>query len=523
MAKNNNARKLFIASPQLPSRSNGSNNSYGPQLPSGNTGPKMSINIRPSGALGKVHDVIEKAAPGYQQQLAANAANNAIQFVQNRMGSYDKIPMGKPKGNSGNPGVPIPDMKVFTKSASGSNISYALSRAPIPKSISLNSGIKPNTYVRDYLVPIANTCSPMHMSHATLQIPTSGTNPLSDYFTNEIIFAIQTRAQANISFSLDIQNIMSTANISNATNASITALNVYFFFSSILSYESDARNNNSGMIALRKLITAQMLSDLSQLGRKLQDTPIPPRVVEWVRYMNGNFLSSNNPGAALIKFYPDYNFVTGAVSTSIGDALNGLNSAYNTNVYAIMRRTMPKWRVGTLFDCPPIPMYSSNFCTIFNNSPSTVYVGGSLYYSNTAVTMDTAIPYNTCTNRLDGAAYAMSGVFNSVEFYPGLIRPFVATATTIDSKISYYNTGAGGIKWYPVASDPFLALSREDTFCTIGTTNYTPHTFGSSKCESVSANSVIQSAERTLDYLFDVDNIPKTGNISSFNNRLKGL
>lgn len=409
-------------------------------------------------------------------------------------------------------------------SATVMNSSYGLSKAPNPKAVRLNSGIMPNTYANDYMFTQLNLCAPMHIAGCSLQIPTATTSALNNYFINNIAFDIQTRAQANVGFSLDIANTLSSANLLTAFNTTIQALHIYFYYTSILSYESDPRNKNEGMINLRQGISPQLLSDLAQLGRRLEDTPVPPRIVQWIKYMNGNYLSGNSQGAPIIKlcFDPTVTYTFTAV-TPVQTALTNLVSPTNNAVFGLIRRAIPHWKIGVLTDVPTLPSYDQNFKTVFANLPSAQVVGSAYQPAKQVANNTTSVSYNSYNNILDGVAYACSSVYNlaSGAYEPGLVSPTITStsAVTADSRLSWYTNGTTKA-WTPVSGSTFLTASRAESsqYYTTGTET-TAHLSGAEKCQLVNSQSLTQTAQNTLDFLFELDSIPVNGKLSNFNNQ----
>lgn len=515
MANKNQSRKLFV----------------GPQLPAkviAGAGPNFATSLQ------KLDNVIGSVNPNYKEA----AAQAAVQYLSGRMqsrnpqwdqyGPANRTPNRnpqQPQKPSAEPGSSKGGALVFKGSKSNnSNSSYGLSKAPNPKDISLNSGVRPNTFVNDYMTPVTGSCSPLHMAGGTLNLPTAAVNPLSSYIDNTVIFDIQTRAQSNVNFALDVTSAFSASNIHFALNAALTGLQCYFYYSSILSYESDPRNKNAGMIYLRSLITPQILSDLSQLGRRLEDTPMPPRMVEWARYMCGNFLSADTQCAPLLKIFP-VNSVLDPTSTTSYPAtvLASMTSTTNNNVYTLMRRAIPHWRIGKLYDCPTTPTYDANFKTIFANKYDTYYTAGASTVTHTVADFNTAYPYNSYINKLDGMAFAMTSLYvNSISAaVPNLLSTSPVNGTFTDNRQSFYlNAGVPG--FVPVQSDSFLALSRQETAMNVAGVIYTPHLFGSAKCQNVTPNALLQSAQNSIDFLMNVDSIPINGSIRSFSGKPNG-
>lgn len=404
--------------------------------------------------------------------------------------------------------------------ASNGNGSYALSKAPNPKEIRLNSNVKPNTYANDYMYAMEGLCSPLQLTSARLGLPTSSANNLNSYLLQTLLFDLQTRAQANVGFDLDIANQFSAAQLLTAFNAAIDALHCYYFYTSILSYESDPRNKNEGMINLRAQITPQILSDLTQLGRRLEDTPVPPRIVDWVRYMNGNFLSGDSQGAPLLKILYDPTVLYGPPAITFpAQALAALTAPANNTVFALIRRAVPQWRIGILYDVPALPTFDQNFLTIFANLPFSFWDGAAAVTTRTVPDADTSVSYNSFSNNLDGVAYAMAGInVTGTGMLPGIVTCPVATAGITDTRISWYKVGATA-GWYFVMAYVFLIESRLESvrYPTVLSTGVTPHINGCDKCQAVNGNTTLQTARNTLDFLFDIDSMPYKGKLSNFN------
>lgn len=473
-----------------------------------------------------IKDAIKTGATQMLPPRARAVANMA--YAANQM-----LPPGRRVGDAiaftakNTPGVSsLPAFRNLPKdplySGQPGQASYGLSKAPNPKPVHLNSTVMPNAYSNDYMTPMLNACSPMHVNNVSLQIPSAAPDPLYQYFLNTIAFDIQTRAQSNVTFNLDITNVLTTANILTAFNSAIKALQIYFFYSSILSYESDSRNKNPAMIALRNMMTPQLISDLTVLGRRLEDTPVPPRLVEYIRYLNMNFLSGDTQGSPIVKFGFDWDcLIKVDAITYAATALTALTSGNNNAVFALIRRAIPKWRIGTLYDIPITPVYDKNFLTIFANSPQQYGDSNTtpVYRLTPTVSLATdSIAYNTYNNRLDGAAYASMGVYMASTWY-GLLKP-MTNGLNQRSRTSYYTNGSV-IGWYGSDLYSFLTASREETYQVQypNTTQPLPvHLFGTDRLQGVSLNAIQQTQQNFLDFLFDVNSIPVIGKLSSFNN-----
>lgn len=504
-------------------------------LPPGKSMPLEKLHIStqrlPKSSIQHLDNAISQVVPGYKDMARDYVIDRVGQSVNNYLNTNNGIGSKAPRPRGNNEPTRAPSSAgevVFTDSKPNpvGNGTYALSKAPNPKRIRLNSGIRPNTFAADSMPPIENDCSPLHVSVVTLQIPASiANNPLASYFQTATCFDIQTRAQARVAYSLNIATQLSATQLTTAFNAAIAALQCYFYFSSVLSFESNTKNKNSGMTALRANIDAQTLSDLGQLGRRLEDTPIPPRIVQWVRYMSGNFLSADTQGAPMLKLAPNYGVLSSTLQTTSlpAVALAALNSDANTTVFTLLRSCIPQWRVNTLYDLPTTAVFDQNFLSIFANIPVRNRPAASNNVYPTTTSNDVNISYNSYTNNLDAVAFAMSSVYNAttLEFTPGLVLPSGTNATNIDSRLSYY-TVAGVKGFYSVVNIPYLGLCRPETYISLGATNYVPHLSGTDKCKNVSGTALLQSAQNTIDYLFNVEALPVKGNLNSFNKKANG-
>lgn len=484
------------------------------------------------------------------QNMAKNLAPHLAPVVANMMPGVPVNKIAQAYGvykqiSSSNPEIASTVKESITsvfKSSKGNTSqgsSYALSNAPNPRKVKLNSGIIPNVFARDFMSSVENSCAPMHCTCVTLQLPTVTANPLSSYITNSIIFDIQTLAQSNVGYDVGTGSSFTASNILSALNATIAALQCYYWYSSILSYESDTRNKNEAMESLRLNISSQQFNLVVQLGRRLQNTPCPPRILQWVKWMSSNYYSGDNQGSALIKICPQLTLVNGGDSVNITYLTNTINNLYNTsnnNVYSIMRNAIPQWRINTLYDVTPVPNFDKNFLTVFSNLPFGIWNGAAIVNypkdKTGAVVTDLSDPifYNSFDNKLDGVAFAMTSTFvTSTSCYvPGLVVPNAvgnSAAPFSSSRISWAMQG-GVPGWYNSDGNTFLLASRLDTIqipvTTAPNTVITPHLYGADKCENVNGSSLVQSAENSLDYLFNLQSIPRKGKISGLNKNVSG-
>jgi hypothetical protein len=453
----------------------------------------------------KVAKGVFDAMPEDKQQAIKEKA--ALELEKGYQMAKNSVSKSVKRGNKGGGG------SMSKGQNTPSNAGYGLTDAPKPKEISLNTGIKPNTYVADFMEAVYGSCVPMSISGAIFRFPTTATNLINNYFQNIIAFDLQTRGQENISWALDLTTFTPT-NILNAFNSLASSFQIYFYYASILSYHSNPQNRNKGMILIRNNITPQMIDDFYRLERRLLDTPIPPKLLELLRYLSGTFYSGHGAGSPLIKIAPIKPSPTMTNSTDLSGALSDISSTTNSAVYTIMRRCFPHWTPKTLYDVPTVPFYDDNFKTIFANLPYVTYYN-SAGQTGPNVTSDTSVLfYNTFTENLDGAAFALTGALNTVtsDWIPGLIIPTTngGSGNLSNSRYSYYtNSGGTTYQFYPSDSDPVMIRSRQETYQVNDQTTalYNVHLSGASFCQSVSPATIRESCYRTIDYMMSLDDI----------------
>jgi hypothetical protein len=73
---------------------------------------------------------------------------------------------------------------------------------------------------------------------------------------------------------------------------------------------------------------------------------------------------------------------------------------------------------------PVAPLHDPNFMTIWTNSPASVNTGSGFLYNPTVNSFDEQILYSNYAEPLDGAAYALTSVWNGQTGlqYPGLLE-----------------------------------------------------------------------------------------------------
>jgi len=508
-------RNLFVGTPARSADYEG-----GGQMTVASSAPKVLGTIGTVAAGAKqfydsLPPEMQAQAGNYARKTAGDFANKARnpRNSTNRGGKGPTNRGGNGGGNNNN-----------NNNSGNMNTSYALSKAPNPSTVSLNSGLKVNAYVSDTIDTQEDKCSPLHITCVKLQFPTGAADALYNYWNTVVGFDIQSKAQAIINFNLKVGTDFSTDKILTAMNAAMNAAQIYYAYTSILTYHSDPGNRNEGMIYLRKAFGPQTLENLSILGRRLADTPIPPNLFEFIRFINSNYFSGDNQGAPMIKLWPGtFNNLTSALinDSDISAATNALNTSVNNEVFSLIRRVVPAWRPNVLRDVPVNPAYDANFATLFINAPfSTNGIAGKYTYPY-VLTTDETISYNSYTAYLDGLIWACTSMYvNSITANAPALMVAVAVGgvTNSENRASYYEVG-GVKKLYKSNAYPFLIRSRNDSYVSndAGTAVLTPHIYGTDKVKGVSSDTVRETANAAMDYLMSLDTIKKSGGTYDFN------
>lgn len=479
--------------------------------------PPVQIGQRVGSRVPTVNNMLNPGniASAYQNapEPVKEAFRQGGQYMKDKVGErFDKMKLNA-RNRTGSRGRRRPPSSSDGYRGNSSSAGYGLSNAPKPAPVKLNSGIKPNTYTSDYMEATEGKCSPLHLSYCKVKIPSNAAQTLYTYFNTIVAFEAQSAAQAAVSFNINISTIFTTANILTAINSIFDALSIYYWYSSILTYFSDPQNKNEGMVYLRQQITSTDIENLTLLKRRLESTPIPPNVLEFIRYLSSNWYSGNTQGSPILKMAPDRFTTAGISGTSITTATAALSSGSNNEVFSILRRAVPSWICRSLQDVPVNPTYDENFITIFNNLPFYLWNGTAVSAYPKVTTMDETISYCSTLDDLDGLAFSMLCLYNTSAtpfFYPGLITP-QSTGSAIggSSRYSYYEvSGVKGL--YDANAYAFLTRSRDETYYVDNFTTFnvnSGHTLGTDKCLGVSANTVKETNFKAIDYLMSLSSI----------------
>lgn len=416
---------------------------------------------------------------------------------------------------------------------------YHLDYNEKPLEIKLSTNIKPNTYSPLYHNSIYRYYNPLHFTGAKFALPDVTTQLLYDWFNKVLMFDLKNRAQGAITFSLP--SGFTSANISAAFDTLIDALQVYYYFDSILMYANNPMNRNDAMLTLREQITAEHINKLYSLRRVLIGTPIPPNLNTMLYYLMQTYSSSSLPGASLIKINPipfTQGTLTMPAASVIQSSIDALTDTTTANgpafIFSILARACPNWMSGKMYVGSASPLHDENFTTIWTNLPywHTSSVTGDVYskVGPICATNTTPISYNSYTNELDGAAFALVSANNGSNGYiPSLILPVYTTTVYVDAthtteanRLSFSNID-GTPKLNDVYKDHWSAMMRNDTYIANNVYNSTNVTnisqFGSEVCLGVYPDTITQTAYQVVEWMLSLGSIPKRKDRGGNNNK----
>lgn len=376
-----------------------------------------------------------------------------------------------------------------------------------PLELKLDTGIINRVWTSNVLSP-SDEFTPMHMTSIKLsfqQLVEDGN--VRNYFNKAFYTKLLNVAQSKVNFSVASLDAFSDVNIMKYVDALINGLNVYFFYISIICFFENPMNNNYAMTDLRNRITPEIMNELTILQRQLTAYPIPPKLMNFLYYLNGNFKANHLDGSAIIKF----DTVT-FTDEEVKKATSSLKDMEKTA--SLLSRIFPEWLAQDLPTYPGTCFHDYMFNTIWTNAPyeQTTNVG-TVYGPFIINSDDRSIAYQTYTSELDGAAFALTSIHDGTGmsgFQPGFVKPKrscvmpTGPETLTASRVSFDTNG-----WVNSAFSTNDALDRNDTYpaCAIGNQDLIKPSINS-QCEpvkSVNKNTIRQAHFDFIDFMASFD------------------
>lgn len=194
-------------------------------------------------------------------------------------------------------------------------------------------------------------------------------------------------------------------------------LQVYYMVDSILTYDSEFQNKNTGMAYLRAKMNNKVIDGHLRLKKTLERQAIPPNLLNFIRYMMQNFAFGEAEHSAIYRLsYSDYlsdsgsngsAFLAGLAHDSV---IEQINASQQANSYLV--RAFPEWEVVSMPASTTQVLVDPGFRTFWHNS-AIGFMGSSLEveYSRTVNTEDQKTYYGMAYDNVDGLIYACSSIY----------------------------------------------------------------------------------------------------------------
>jgi hypothetical protein len=323
----------------------------------------------------------------------------------------------------------------------------------IPR-FSINTGI-PSGTIRNPLQNTTEYYSPMFIQCGIL-LPTideNGDSLFSKLVNSDLYFKYLIIVQSVITN--NFSRFFTEINFFNYLSVLSQALQLYYQIDSILAFSShsDNRNQNLAMVNLRMAIGPEILNGHMKLKEFLESVPIPPNLLEYIRYMYQNFCFKDVQGSSIIRLSYSDSLCTDEYAGKLG--IDGYT--YNeivmkmlelSEVASIVAKIRPNW-IGTLPASSYEVFYDPQFSTFWHNSNIAYEDFGSkaVKYTINANSKSDLLYYGIFDDRLDGAIYASCSVNlftknsdKSVQ-QMGMWHPFsdFSNRKAISSSLLYFN------------------------------------------------------------------------------------
>lgn len=390
-----------------------------------------------------------------------------------------------------------------------------------PVKVDFKTDIVTNAYPMTFHEP-SNINSPLHITGACVLLP--NTTDMDNYFERKIFNDFSIAIQGAISFSLP--SFFTPVALKEYFNNVLEALQVYYFYDSVVNFTANYQNTNAGMLNIKDNLSANELNGLTNLKYMLSGFPIPPNMLSLCYFLNQTYSTGVNRGSSLIKFSPvPWAFDGGSGLTSDTQYINYMldKLAGSRDMAQIINRACPKWLMANLPGSQDLPSYSEEFMTVFANAVfSTTNSAGTITTRNNTVSLPNVdIPYSCFTNELDGALYALTSPYFN-EFTPGIMEPRVATNddASMHNRWSFIN---GSVWATPTTANEEFFLARPETSRNISTTALTTNIcYGASKLLGVNVNSITQTAYSMVSWLCSSDTIGQQRDNRIYKSRRRG-
>lgn len=182
-------------------------------------------------------------------------------------------------------------------------------------------------------------------------------------------FALQSKSQYDIE-----RNVNKTKFIAYI-KCLVESLELYFFLKSVIQYTDEAIRGNRGLIYIRERIKSEDIDDLNTLKNLLQSMYVNPNLVNFIKFMHGNYSSNTSKFSPIIKLCPSNLFLDDINNKShfisdvtIKNKTRELREFYYLS--SIFKRFNSEWNIDlSSFDAKQ--KYNSDFLSFWHNNAIT--------------------------------------------------------------------------------------------------------------------------------------------------------
>jgi hypothetical protein len=425
---------------------------------------------------------------------------------------------GGDDGNGG--GNTIPSTNVREGNSSGPM--YAFKNAK-PLSISISTPITERTALED-LADGRPDEPTLHVSACKLFFQKDSTdNVLYKRFEEVIATDFQNLASRAVNFNIDAVTVFSAIRLTGYWNRVCTALQVYYFYTSIIAYEDNIpHNKNTGMKWFRDSMTSEEFNLLDNLERVIRSLPIPPRINQVSFFLMQNFKVRDTAFSPICKFMPFGFDPSTGFPTQYGNnglilqsAIDGLLA--DRELTTKMATFCSSWIDIALFAPSPEPVINDTLSNIWINAPRTTNYGMDQTFAMPLVTSDDQnIKYSSCTDTPDALAVALQTVYQSSGPNGYLPNMFTPIASSVSNGISESNFSFVNGEWVVPVQDWSNAAfdaakqSRGQSNCVVKTNSFAISTQlvpGCNTVQYVNLNTIRYSAKQLVEWLTNLEEL----------------
>jgi hypothetical protein len=430
-----------------------------------------------------------------------------------------------------------------------------------PLNVTYNSGVKTTMYPNRMNVPTRNINAPddhgdgrvatADLAAVIQRVPPG--NEFSDiWWTDVFIPNLQAKAQSKVGFNVSANTNFSYVKVVDYFNLLFIALAKYFFVANTFSVIAGQAGEDVARSKIRMMFKVEDLQVLSLLKERLDNLPIPPKMIERSSFLYSLYKTSpSSDSSDTIGFVPVGLQATGTDNASFNSidlgllqTVKDLGSLIDSGTHPLsktidfMARVFPSWVATTVGATQIVPLHSHEFNAIFLASPAiqSSYLSDGEFntfylpqYSNATDTQQFTIT-GEFIDTLIGDQQATSGAHVNGVWSGNLVpvpSAFGTDSLRLTNRYTFSNRG-NGPEWISSNQVSNLVngwgqavLRQPYTHIVAGSDWYSMPKFGS---VSLRGNTVDSMSQPNIDWLremFDLD-VPDGNQNSSSRGRGRG-